>query len=510
MPSSTTTSSSSSSSSNRHLLAYSVAGMLGMAYYYWKHQNRHEKRKDGDATVLYSDREWDSLLRHYNQMAGVVSSGRHSTSGSNNNNNSSSSSHRSCIYLDYNGTTPVYPPVLAAMLPYFTTHYGNPSSGHALGREPRRAVDEARTTLLTTILGVADNDNDDNDKVDRSAIWFTACGTEADNLAIHLALQSTAEIFRTKESLPHIVTSNVEHPAIEVCLRALEDEGRIRVTYVPVQTDGCVRARDMIDALTEDTILVTLMLANNESGALQPVRPVAEVCRQRGILVHTDAAQAGGKVSCRLDDLGHPDMVSLVGHKIGAPKGIACLYVRPQCYEEAGRSLSHHHGILLLGGGQEHGRRGGTENTPYIVGMAVAAAMATTHLAQNAQHMEAMRSRLLAQLEGKLEEAGIRVRANGPSDPSKRLPNTLSVGLENIHSGDLLAEICDQVAASAGATCHSAAGVSSVLRAMKVPEEFARGTLRLSVGPKTTPEDIDQAAELIAKAAIDQSQMDTI
>lgn len=480
--------------SRHHVLACSVAGVLGIAYYYWKNQNDREKRKDGDTNVLYSDREWDSLLRHYNQMAGVVTFSE----------KSSRNSSKKCIYLDYNGTTPVYPPVLAAMLPYFTTHYGNPSRSHALGREPRRAVDEARRAILTSLLGVGK-------EADPSAIWYTACGTEADNLAVHLALQSTAANFSIKEGrLPHIVTSNVEHPAIEVCLKALEDEGRIRVTYVPVQKDGCVAAKDMVAALTKDTILVTLMLANNESGALQPVKEVAQACRERGILVHTDAAQAAGKVSCRLDDLGHPDLVSLVGHKIGAPKGIACLYVRPKCYEEKGRSLSHNHGILLLGGGQEHGRRGGTENTPYIVGMGVASTLASTHLAKNAKHMEAMRSHLLSQLESKLADADIQVLANGPSDPSKRLPNTLSVGLENIHSGDLLAEISDNVAASAGATCHSAAGVSSVLRAMKVPEEFARGTLRLSIGPKTTREDIDQAVELIAKAAIDQSQMDTI
>lgn len=487
---------------SHHVLACSVAGVISMAYLYWKNQNRHQKRKDGDTTVLYTDREWDSLLRHYNQMAGVSSNTARTT-------NSSSHSSSKCIYLDYNGTTPVYPPVLAAMLPYFTTHYGNPSSGHAFGQEPRRAVDEARRTLLTTILGL-DRKTDKAIVDDPTAIWFTACGTEADNLAIHLALQSTEAIFKKRKSLPHIVTSNVEHPAIEVCLQALEEEGKIRVTYVPVQTDGCVRAEDMIAALTDETILVTLMLANNESGALQPVRPVTEACRKRGILVHTDAAQAVGKLSCRLEDLGYPDMVSIVGHKIGAPKGTACLYVRPKCYEEGERSLSHKRGILLMGGGQEHGRRAGTENTPYIVGMGVAATMVTTHLEMNAKHMEAMRSRLLVQLKDKLKDAGVQVRPNGPTDPTLRLPNTLSVGLENIHSGDLLAEICDKVAASAGATCHSAAGVSSVLRAMKVPEEFARGTLRLSMGPKTTEEDIDGAAELIAQAAIEQSQTDTI
>lgn len=346
--------------------------------------------------------------------------------------------------------------------------------------------------------------------IDLSAIWFTACGTEADNLAIQLALQSTEKTFDGKDNVPHVVTSNVEHPAVSVYLGALEKQGRIRVSYVPVDTDGSVAARDVIAALTDDTILVTLMLANNESGALQPVKEVSEACRKRSILVHTDAAQALGKVSCALDDLGDPDMISLVGHKIGAPKGIAALYVRPKCYEQHGRSLPHNHGILLLGGAQEHGKRGGTENTPYIVGMAVAGAMATKDLSNNSKHMEAMRSQLLKELESNLSAAGIEVKANGPTDPSKRLPNTLSVGLKDIHSGDLLAEIADRVAASAGATCHSAAGISGVLRAMKVPVEFARGTLRLSVGPKTTSEEITLAAKLIADAAIEQAGTDTI
>jgi cysteine desulfurase len=165
---------------------------------------------------------------------------------------------------------------------------------------------------------------------------------------------------------------------------------------------------------------------------------------------------------------------------------------------------------MLLGGGQEFGRRGGTENVPYIVALARASELAASHLTKNAQHMENMRTRLLKHLEDKLNKAGIKVRPNGPVDSKLRLPNTLSVGLENIHSGELLASLSDFVAASAGATCHSTAGVSSVLLAMKVPNEFARGTLRLSVGPKTTPKEIDDAADLIAKAAIEQAETDII
>ena len=389
-----------------------------------------------------------------------------------------------CIYLDYNGTTPIYPEVLAAMMPYLKEHYGNPSSSHILGKEPRRAINQARESILK-LLGAPSSD--------LSSLLFTGCGTESDNLAIELALQSSID---AKKERPHIVTSNVEHPAIELYLKNFEQQGLIDVTYVPVDTDGRVSAKDMIDAIQDNTILVTVMLANNESGALQPVKEVAKACRERGILIHTDAAQAAGKVSIQLEDLGYPDMVSVVGHKLGACKGIAALYVRDGCLSEHGRKL-HNHGIMLIGGGQEFGRRGGTENTPSIVGFGVAAELARANLVRNARHMEALRSRLLVNLELLLGSQN--VGANGPFDPSLRLPNTLSVGFRNVHSGDLLADIGHQVAASAGATCHSAGSVSSVLRAMQVPEEFARGTLRLSLGPTTTADDVDRAAMIIAE-----------
>jgi cysteine desulfurase len=310
--------------------------------------------------------------------------------------------------------------------------------------------------------------------------------------------------------LPHIVTCNVEHAAVSNYLDTMVQQGLCRVTQVPVEKDGRVSAQAVMDAIQldpENTILVTLMLANNESGALQPVRKVAEYCRSAGILFHTDAAQAAGKVSVDLvGALGDADMVSLVGHKIGAPKGVACLYVRPGCLEEIehNRSMHHHggHGVMLIGGDQEFGRRGGTENVPSIVGFGKAAVLACRLLTKNAEHLEAMRARLLQKLQDLLGQN--MVRANGPEDPSLRLPNTLSVGLKNIRGKDLLGAIADRVAASAGATCHSTGAVSGVLRAMQVPEEFARGTLRLSLGPKTTAEDVDKAADIISQAALRQ------
>ena len=181
--------------------------------------------------------------------------------------------NESCIYLDYNGTTPVYPDILEAMMPYFSLHYGNPSSSHKYGKAPRQAIDRARKQLLT-FLG-------SEEPID--SIWFTACGTESDNLAIELALQSSSK------KKKHIVTCNVEHPAVDLYLKHLEKEGLATVTYVPVDNEGRVSAKDVIEALTDNSILVTIMLANNESGALQPVHDIAVECRRRGVLMHTDA-----------------------------------------------------------------------------------------------------------------------------------------------------------------------------------------------------------------------------
>jgi cysteine desulfurase len=368
-----------------------------------------------------------------------------------------------------------------------------------MGTEPRRAINESRRKILMTVLGC----NSSNSDSDESSIWFTGCGTESDNLAVQLALQSNT---RRGKNKPHIVTSNVEHPAVELYLKYLEEELRIiDVTYVPVDEEGIVSANDVLNAITDETILVTVMLANNESGSLQPIREIATTCRQRGVLIHTDAAQAVGKVSVHLQDLGYPDMISIVGHKIGAPKGIAALYVRPGCLDEEqyGRRLPHNHGIMLIGGGQEFGRRGGTENVPAIVGLGRACELAQQNLQTNMKHMEKMRSRLLQNLQSKLG-GDAKLRVNGPSDPSKRLPNTLSIGFDSVHSGKLLASLSQIVAASAGATCHGTGSVSSVLQAMKVPLNYARGTLRLSLGPGTSAGDVDGASEIIANAVKEQ------
>lgn len=394
------------------------------------------------------------------------------------------SSTSSCIYLDYNGTTPINPLVLAAMLPFLTVHFGNPSSSHFYGQQPKVAMTQARQHLLELI---------GRPKELPSSIWFTGCGTESDNLAIQLAVQSNKN-----KKIKHIVTTNVEHPAIAECLRSLESSNRdnVEVTYVPVETNGCVLAENIISAIRKNTVLVTVMLANNESGALQPVAEIAAACRERGILMHTDAAQACGKVNVA-ELVGEADMITIVGHKLGAPKGVAALYVRDGCCTCGDRELPSG-GILLMGGGQEGGRRGGTENVPYCVGLGKAAQLAVQNLEKNMKKMEALRTRLCQGLREQLPNANIRV--NGPIESDLRLPNTLSIGIAGIQSGNLLREIGDKVAASAGAACHSGGGgVSSILRAMQVPDEFAKGTLRLSIGPSTSAADIDQAVILITK-----------
>lgn len=435
---------------------------------------------------------------------------------------SNEKSDRKCVYLDYNGTTPIYPPVVTAMLPYLTEHFGNPSSSHHFGQEPKRAVNKARQSLLRLIQHSSDGDTD------TSSIVFTGCGTEANNLAIRLSLLSSQHE-ADANGLIHVVSTNIEHPAITQCLDSYSAQGgltpKISVTYVPVNEEGIVSTDDVINAIRPNTALVTIMTANNEVGSIQPVSEIAKVCREKQVLFHTDAAQAVGKIDLRglADPSTGADMVTVVGHKFGAPKGIAALYIRPNCFNENGRTNPQDGGsVLLMGGGQEGGRRGGTENVPYIVGMGRAAEMVLekrqSPLHQNdildgweynSQHMEALRKRLLHNLiqglgNDKSGEPTI-VRTNGPSDPKLRLPNTLSVGLKSIRSGALLSNIGNIVACSAGSACHSSSSqtmsYSSILKAMNVPPEYAIGTLRLSVGPDTTEEEVDFAAEVIVKEA---------
>jgi len=361
------------------------------------------------------------------------------------------------IYLDYNATTPIDPRVAQAMLPFVHEHYGNPSSGHAFGVAAKKAVERARGQVAS-LLGCA---------VDE--VIFTSGGSESNNTAI----KGIAEAHQKKGN--HVVTSAVEHPAVlEVC-RFLERKG-LKVTYVPVDGDGLVDAKEVEAAITPQTILVSIMHANNEVGTIEPIREIAEIARRHGVLVHTDCAQSAGKIPVRVDELG-VDLLSIAGHKLYAPKGIGVLYVR------TGVELER----LIHGAQHEMNRRAGTENVTGIVGLGAACELARMDIERHGEHTRNMRDRL----EKGLIEKFPWLRINGHAQ--KRLPNTTSMSFMGLEANTILSELAG-VAASAGAACHAEGiEISSVLQAMNVPLEYAMGTVRFSTGRFTTVDEIDKA-----------------
>ncbi len=371
------------------------------------------------------------------------------------------------IYLDYNATTPVRREVVEAMLPYLDEHFGNPSSSHPYGVRARRAVEEARAQVAALLGGTPEE------------IIFTSGGSEANNHAI----KGVAESYRARGR--HIITSAVEHPAVSEPCEYLDAHG-YRLTVLPVDEFGRVDPADVAAAITPETILVTIMHANNEVGTLQPIAAIAAIAHEHGALVHTDAAQSVGRIPVKVNDLG-ADLLSVAGHKLYAPKGVGALYVR------AGVKLAK----FIHGAAHEADRRAGTENVPGIVALGEAAALAARDLEANMGHLRAMRDRRGAALRGAFPPSQMRFH----SPTTGCLPNTLSVGFRGVEANALLEAIGDRVAASAGAACHSdAITLSHVLAAMRVPVEYAMGTLRLSVGTPTTPEEIDAAAEAIIAA----------
>lgn len=391
------------------------------------------------------------------------------------------------VYLDYNATTPIWPQVVTAMQPYLE-EFGNPSSAYWFGRKTKTALDIARAQVAR-LINARENE-----------IFFCSCGTEADNWAIWGTVAKARA--RVPESLPHVITSAVEHPAVLQCLRRLKDAGLLEFTMVGVDKSGRVNVSDIKKEIKETTALITIMHSNNEVGTLQPVDQIAELARSSGIAFHSDAAQSIGKVKIDVSALKF-DLLTIVGHKFGAPKGIAALYIR------TGTEIEN----LLFGGGQESGHRGGTENVLLAVALGKAAEIAREEMEDAILHMRSLRDYLQNLLcDGLPDEL---VRVNGPHhDPSLRLPNTLSIGFRGVDAAQVLHDISDTVAASAGSACHSVdhsqseasqtavptASVSSVLLAMEVPREYALGTLRLSVGRHTTKEDVQTAAKVILKA----------
>jgi cysteine desulfurase len=364
------------------------------------------------------------------------------------------------VYLDNNATTQVAPEVLDAMLPYFVDLYGNPSSMHSFGGQVAQKLREAREQVAALIGATPDE------------IIFTSCGTESDNAAIRSALATNPE-------KRHIVTSRVEHPAIRSLFANMAGQG-YRVTELPVDKSGILDLEHLVGSLTPDTAVVSLMWANNETGVIFPVEKAAELVHERGILFHTDAVQSTGKIPIDMKK-NAIDMLSISGHKLHAPKGIGVLYVRK------GAKFSP----FLIGGHQEKGRRGGTENTPSIIGLGKACELAARRLETGHSPVRRLRDRLESALLARIPQS----RVNG--DVSQRLPNTTNISFEFVEGEGILLLMNEYgICASSGSACTSGSlQPSHVLRAMGVPFTMAHGSIRFSLSSYNTEEEIDFVAE---------------
>jgi cysteine desulfurase len=366
------------------------------------------------------------------------------------------------IYLDYNATTPIDPTVAGAMLPFIHRNFGNPSSTHEPGRTAKAAVEEARKQIAS-LLGA-----------NSSEVVFTSGGSESNNTVI----KGVAFTFRDKGN--HIITSQIEHPAVLNPCRFLERNG-YQVTYLPVDRYGAVNPADAEKAISDKTILVTIMHANNETGTIQPIRAIADICRKAGVLFHTDAAQSVGKIPARVDDLG-VDFLSVAGHKLYAPKGIGALYIRN------GISIEP----LIHGAGHESGRRAGTENVIFEAGLGKACEMAESLKADHS--VKDLTDHIHQELMALFGDA---VRLNG--HPENRLPNTLFISFLGYAPADVQ-EALAGVAVSAGSACHSGSTtISPVLQAMGVSPQNAGVTIRFSLGRFTTDEEIGAVLGKLAK-----------
>ena len=365
------------------------------------------------------------------------------------------------IYMDNAATTRVKPEVLEAMLPYYGEVFGNPSTIYYYGREAHKALDHARQQVAAAI------------GADKDEIYFTSCGTESDNWAIKGAA------FAHQKKGNHIITSVIEHHAVLHTCGWLEKHG-FEVTYLPVDEYGRVNPADVEKAITDQTILISIMFANNEIGTIQPIAEIAKIAKAHNILFHTDAVQAVGAVPINVHELG-VDMLSLSGHKFYAPKGVGALYIR-----RGVRIDTHQHG-----GAQERGKRGGTENMAQIVGLGKAIELATADVEGHAKKLVHMRDRLIDGILAEIPE----VRLNGHR--TERLPNNVNVSIRYIEGEALLLRLdLAGIAASSGSACTSGSlDPSHVLLAIGLPHEIAHGSLRLSLGDFNTEHDVDVVLE---------------
>ena len=373
------------------------------------------------------------------------------------------------VYLDNAATTRVHPDVLQAMLPYFTEYYGNPSSPHTFAQEAAAGISRARSQVAKALNAVSPDE-----------IIFTGGGSESDNMV----LRGVAAAYASKGR--HIITSAVEHHAVLHTLEAMEREGLVEVTYLPVDEYGRVAVEDVAAAIREDTILVSIMYANNEVGTIMPVAEIGALCRARGVLFHTDAVQAVGHVPVDVQAQ-CIDLLSLSAHKFHGPKGVGALYVKKGVRVPA----------LILGGGQERKKRAGTENVPGIVGLGAAIQRACEHMQENAAHMCALRDRLIAGIPAAIPD----VKLNG--HPTDRLPGNVNFSIRYIEGESILLMLdINGVAASSGSACTSGSlDPSHVLLAMGLSHEVAHGSLRLTLSEFTTEQEIDYVVDLLPKVA---------
>ena len=369
------------------------------------------------------------------------------------------------IYLDYAATTPTHPEVVKTMFPYFTEAFGNPSGIYAYGQEAKGAIEEARSKVAN-LIGARDEE-----------IVFTSGGTEADNFA----LKGVA--FANQNKGNHIITSSIEHHAVMETGKFLEGRG-FRVTYLPVDGYGLVNPDDVRKAITDKTILISVMHANNEVGTMEPITEIGKIAKETGIYFHTDAVQTVGHIPVNVNELG-VDLLSMSAHKLYGPKGVGALYIR-----KGTKLVSHMHG-----GGQERERRASTENVPGIVGFGRAAELAQQEMSEEAKRLAYLRDQLIKGLQEQIDH----IRLNG--HPLRRLPNNVNVSVDFVEGESMCLNLdLEGVCVSTGSACSSSSLESShVLLAMGLPPEQARGLLRLTLGKWTTEEEIARVVEVLPR-----------
>ncbi|SJZ84252.1 cysteine desulfurase family protein [Selenihalanaerobacter shriftii] len=369
------------------------------------------------------------------------------------------------IYLDYNATTPIDKRVAKAMEPYIYNIYGNPSSSHELGQKAKSAIKKARGQIAELLEATPEE------------IIFTSGGSESNNTVI----KGVAEAYQQQGN--HIITSQIEHQAVINVCKYLEKKG-FKITYLPVDRYGMVNVEDVRKAITNKTILITIMHANNEVGTIQPLKEISRIAHEKGILVHTDAAQSVGKISTKVGELGI-DFLSIAGHKLYAPKGIGALYIRKGIDIEP----------LIHGASQEFGKRAGTENVIFEVGLGKACELANKDL--NNGHLKRLTDHFYDLL---VNEFNNQVTLNG--HPEKRLPNTLNVSFKGLNGFEVLSQL-DDIAASTGSACHSGKKeASSILQVMSIDKEIAMGAVRFSLGRYTTKEELENVVEQLRRIVL--------